>query len=123
MTLAVSSDFFHGLKTQYQQLLYFQNSGYYIPPQAVIVGHRLESQNKSDSSSLVPVNATAQYVPLKNTCSSFFALPGIYEKGKAYFLEPRNGLLLQDFVDGNLWTSKALEQAENKLYVPFMLFF
>jgi len=50
-------------------------------------------------------------------------LPRVSEKAKAYLTEARNKLLLQDFVDSNLWTSKTLVQAENKFYVPLMLYF
>jgi len=117
------SDIFAGLKTQHQQLKYFANSGCYIAPQAINVGHRLESQIRSGISVLMPVNATAQYIPLTKTFMSFFALPGVFERAKMYLNTPRTSLLLQDFVDGNLWKQKGCIQSENKIVVPFMLHF
>jgi len=116
-------DIFSGLKTQHLQMKYFENSGCYIAPKSITVGHRLESKSKSGSSVLEPVDATAQYVPLSNTFKSFFALPGVFEKAKLYLCTGRNGSLLQDFVDGDLWRQNQIIQSDTKLVVPFVLHF
>jgi len=34
---------FNGLKTEYQQLKYFEQSGLYIAPESIVVGHRLDT--------------------------------------------------------------------------------
>jgi len=114
---------FSGLKTQHHQLKYFESSGSYIAPESITVGHRLESTTKSGNSVLMPVNATAQYVPLTKTFSSFFALPGVFEQAKLYLTSERSSAVLQDFIDGGLWKQHGFAQSETQLVVPFMLYF
>jgi hypothetical protein len=104
------SDLFNGLKSEYQQLKYFKNSGHYIAPETIVVGHRLESQIQNGKTAVVPVIATGQHVPLRKTFEAFFQLPGVLQKAKAYMLKKQT--LLNDFVDGSLWQNKNLNKYE-----------
>jgi hypothetical protein len=115
-------DLFNGLKTEYQQIKYFQTSGYFIEPETVVVGHRLESQTKHNVTTVVPVNATAQHVPLSKTFKSFFELPGILARAKSY-MNKGHCETLYDFIDGSLWQNRQNVQSENQWIIPFMLYF
>jgi len=129
MVLSLLDDFSHlgdlftGLKSQHQQLKFFQNSGCYIAPEAITVGHRFENRTVNKTSVLVPVNATAQHIPLRKTFMSFFGLPEMFEKAKVYMNKEQNVPVMKDFVDGDLWKSRGFQQAENRLIVPFVLYF
>jgi hypothetical protein len=60
-------DLFNGLKTEYQQIMYFQKSGHYIALQSIIVGHRVDSEIRHGSTCMIPINATAQHIPLRKS--------------------------------------------------------
>lgn len=57
-------DMFTGLKTEYQQMKYFQNSGHFIAPETIVVGHRMDSKIQNGATHQVPTNATAQHIRL-----------------------------------------------------------
>lgn len=78
-------DLFAGLKlTDYQQMKNFQNSGHYIAPETIVVGHRMDAKIQDGLTTQVPTNATAQHVPLRDVFKSIFQLSGVLQKAKDY---------------------------------------
>ena len=80
-------------------------------------------QSKQGITCPVPVNVTAQHVPLRSTFKTFFELPGTVEMAKAYLSKKVTADLYTDFVDGEFWQTMRLEQNDDQLLVPFVLYF
>lgn len=117
-------DIFNGLKTEYQQMKYFEQSGLYIAPESIVVGHRLDTSVKNDVTTIAPTNVTAQHVPLYKIFQAFFQLPGVIAITKQYLRDTdQHSEAVHDFIHGTLWNSYSVEQTDTELFVPYMLYF
>jgi len=68
---------FVNLGTQYKRIKYFTELGTYIPPLEHVIGERLNENRKNNSYSLVPINCTEQFIPLRHVLKNFFQLKDV----------------------------------------------
>jgi hypothetical protein len=62
----LASGTFDGLQTEYQQMIFFKQCGYYIEPVSYVVGQRFDAQRAANGiTTAKPVNCTAQHIPMQ----------------------------------------------------------
>jgi hypothetical protein len=102
----ISSGMFDGLTTEYRQMKYFKQCGYYISPESYVLGQCIEScRGADDMVTAVPVNCTAQHVSLCKTFKAFFEMPNVLKIALEYINRSRVIDAFEDFFDGQLWTN------------------
>lgn len=63
---------FINLDTEYKRFKYFTELGTYIPPQEYIIGQRLNESTISNTFSIIPINCTQQFIPIRYVLKKFF---------------------------------------------------
>jgi hypothetical protein len=117
-----ASSMFSGLQTQYQQMKYFKECGSYIEPVSYVVGTKLEAKTVNGTVCMVPTRVTGQHVPLRKVFKELFQLPGVLDRAVSYFTERPAGVYA-DFIDGTLWKEIVSNSSDNRIIIPFVLYF
>jgi hypothetical protein len=117
-----AADLFKGLQTPYQQMKYFEKSGFYIQPESFNIGTRLEAKRVNGTVQLVPTVATGQHIPLRKVFEKFFLLPGVLHMALSYVTRSQ-AESYADFIDGRLWKEMISCQTDNSIILPYMLYF
>lgn len=117
-----AADLFKGLQTPYQQMKYFEKSGFYIQPESFNIRTRLEAKRVNGTVQLVPTVATGQHIPLRKVFEKFFLLPGVLHMALSYVTRSQ-AESYADFIDGRLWKEMISCQTDNSIILPYMLYF
>lgn len=72
-----------------------------------VIGERLNENRKNNSYSLVPINCTEQFIPLRHVLKNFFQLKDVLTDTLEYInkCEIQNSILI-NFVQGSVWKKK-----------------
>ena len=112
---------FRGFESEYRQIKFFTQSGYFVQPEALPLpgfSYVQETDRETGTVKQVAVRDTFQYVPLKAMLKLVLESPGIMEK----ILEWRNHetTALEDLRDGTLFRTNHLFSEE--LSIPIAIY-
>ncbi|XP_066596595.1 uncharacterized protein [Prorops nasuta] len=113
---------FRNLRSEYQCIKYFKNSGIYISTENVVIGKEKVLDKKDDGSDLKIKEASMQFIPLRHVLTKFFELPKIFESVLSYIdkLE-QDDILVTNIIQGNDWKRKKL-LFPSRIVIPLLLY-
>lgn len=118
---ALAAEPFRGFESEYRQMKYFTQSGYFIQPEAVPLpgfSYTQETNRETGTVKQVAVRDTFQYVPLKPMLKLILESPGTMEKILEWQKVETTGL--DDFRDGTLFGTNPLFSKE--FSIPLVLY-
>lgn len=114
---------FSDLNTEYKRIKYYTQIGTYVPPQEYIVGERLNENLQHNDFTLVPVNCTQQFIPMRHVLQNFFKLKNVLTDTLEYMNKCRlYNSVLMNFPQGSVWQEK-LKSYQSQIVLPIFLFF
>ncbi|CAH2091397.1 unnamed protein product [Euphydryas editha] len=114
-------------QTEHKRLKYFTELGSYIPPKQIIIGRRMSTLKKRGVVSVVPIDCTEQFIPLRLTLQKFFSLDNILTETLNYIkclsAEPRRDLM-ENYIQGSFWVNEMKNhKSKGKVVLPLFMFF
>jgi len=95
---------FSDLNTEYKRIKYYTQIGIYVPPQEYIVGERLIENLQHNDFTLVPVNCTQQFIPMRHVLQNFFKLKNVLTDTLEYMNKCRfYNSVLMNFTQGSVF--------------------
>jgi len=68
---------FSNLNTEYKRIKYYTEKGSYIAPQEYVVGERLNDNINQNNFSIIPINCTPQFIPVRHVLKKCFEIKDI----------------------------------------------
>ncbi|XP_015118328.1 uncharacterized protein LOC107041995 isoform X2 [Diachasma alloeum] len=95
--------------------------------------HGLETEHKRSAAedkrvqgktTLIPMDSTAQYIPMNRVLKAFLELPGVLNQISTYMreLDDNEGPLMENFVQGDLWKKKIKRLFHGKIVLPLVVY-
>lgn len=114
---------FKSLDSEYKRFACFKETCSFIEPTKHILGVETVEKNVGTQSVSKPVDAEAQYIPLRETLKAILGLPNLLEEIKTYM----NELLSDDssianIIQGKLWQEMKKDFGD-KLVLPIYIYF
>lgn len=115
---------FNLCNTEYKRFKHFQTCGNYIPPRKYVIGQRLKEININNKIILEPTVVFGQIIPLREVFKMIFERPNFFKLMQNYYEETMlDKEVISNFIQGELWRSKIVNNNFNKHVFPIFLYF
>lgn len=113
----------NNFKTEHKRFLYFNKQGSFIEPKEMVIGQRLNKVVKSGISVLEPSTCTQQFIPLRNVLKNFFSVQNVLSETLDHMKTLKsNNKVIQNFIQGTYWQSRAVSHNERVVFPLFVFF-